>query len=64
MLDGSDVIAAEMKEVVALIVVGGELLRLAGRFELFHLPLSLARWLVRISALLLSPLCWRCSILA
>jgi hypothetical protein len=48
MLSGSDMIAAEMEEVVALIVGWEEALRLAGRFELLHLPLSSARRLVRI----------------
>jgi hypothetical protein len=48
MLSGSDMIAAEMEEVVALIVGCEEALRLAGRFELLHLPLSSARRLVRI----------------
>jgi hypothetical protein len=46
-LGDSDVIAAGMKEIVDLIVGGEELLRLAGRFELLHLPLSSARQLVR-----------------
>src|SRR5438477_7763153 len=41
-------IAAEMEEVVDLIVGGEETLRLAGRFELLHLPLSSARRLVRV----------------
>jgi hypothetical protein len=48
MLSGSDMIAAEMEEAVALIVGWEEALRLAGRFELLHLPLSSARRLVRI----------------
>jgi hypothetical protein len=48
MLSGSDMIAADMEEVVALIVGWEEALRLAGRFELLHLPLSSARRLVRI----------------
>ena len=61
MLGGSDMITAKMEQVVDLIVGGEEPLRLAGRFELLHLPLSSARRLVRVSALLLSPLCWRCS---
>ena len=47
MLSGSDMIAAEMEEVVDLIVGEEEPLRLAGRFELLHLPLSSARQLVR-----------------
>src|SRR5437868_1435432 len=42
-LRGSDMIAAEMEEVVDLIVGGEKALRLAGRFELLHLPLSSAR---------------------
>ena len=41
-------IAAEMEEVVDLIVGGEEPLRLTGRFELLHLPLSAAGRLVRI----------------
>ena len=56
MLDGSAMIAAEMEEVVDLIVGGEEPLRLAGRFELLHLPLSAARWLVRILRSVVQPL--------
>jgi hypothetical protein len=47
-LGGSDLIAAEVEQVVDLIVGGQEALRLAGRFELFHSPLSTACRLVRI----------------
>ena len=42
MLCGSDVIAAEVEEVIDLIVGCEEALRLTGRFELLHLPLSSA----------------------
>ena len=45
---GGDVIAAEMEEVVDLVVGGEEALRLAGRFEPLHLPFSPSRRLVRI----------------
>ena len=48
MFGSSDMIAAEMEEVVDLIVGGEEPLRLAGRFELLHLPLSSLRRLVRV----------------
>ena len=48
MLGGSEVIAAEMKQVIDLVVRWKEPLSLAGRFELLHLPLSSARRLVRI----------------
>ena len=41
-------ITAKMEQVVDLIVGGEEPLRLAGRFELLHLPLSSARRLVRV----------------
>src|SRR5215471_13092863 len=47
-LGGSGMIAREIKQVVDLIVRRQEALRLAGRFELLHLPLSSARRLVRI----------------
>ena len=56
MLSGSDVIAAEMEEVVDLIVGGEEPLCLAGRFELLHLPLSSARRLVRVFCSVVEPL--------
>ena len=56
-LGGSDVIAAEMKEVVDLIVGREEALRLASRFELLHLPLSSARRLVRILGSVVQSLC-------
>ena len=46
MLGSSDAIAAEVEQVVDLIVGREEALRLAGRFELFHLPLSPACRLV------------------
>jgi len=49
-------IAAEMEEVVDLIVGGEEPLRLAGRFELLHLPLSAARRLVRVFRSVVEPL--------
>src|SRR5215472_11965935 len=42
----SNVIAAEVEQVVDLIVGREEALRLGGRFELFHLPLSTACRLV------------------
>ena len=48
MLCGSDVTAAEVEEVIDLIVGREEALRLTGRFELLHLPLSSACRLVRI----------------
>ena len=48
MLGGSDVIATEVEEVIDLVVGGEEALRLTGRFELLHLPLSAARRLVRV----------------
>jgi hypothetical protein len=48
MLCGSDVIAPEVEEVIDLIVVREQALRLAGRFELLHLPLSSTCRLVRI----------------
>ena len=48
MLCGSDVIAAEVEEVIDLIVGREQALRLTGRFELLHLPLSSACRLVRI----------------
>ena len=48
MLGGSDVIAAEVEQVIDLIMGREEALRLSGRFELLHLPLSSARRLVRI----------------
>jgi hypothetical protein len=47
-LGGSEVTAAEMEQVVDLIVGCEEALGLTGRFELLHLPLSSARRLVRI----------------
>src|SRR5438270_12403254 len=53
---GSDMIAAEMEEVVDLFVGGEEPLRLAGRFELLHLPLSAARRLVRVFRSVVEPL--------
>jgi hypothetical protein len=56
MLGSSDMIAAEMEEVVDLIVGGEEPLRLAGRFELLHLPLSAARRLVRVFRSVVEPL--------
>jgi hypothetical protein len=45
-LSGSDMIAAEVEQVIDLIVGGEEALRLAGRFKLLHLPLSSACRLV------------------
>jgi hypothetical protein len=47
-LGSSEVIAAEMEEVIDLIVGREEARRRAGRFELLHLPLSSASRLVRI----------------
>src|ERR1700741_1415649 len=55
-LDGSAMIAAEMEEVVDLIVGGEEPLRLAGRFELLHLALSSARRLMRVFRSVVQPL--------
>jgi hypothetical protein len=48
MLAGGDVVAAEMEEVVDLVVGGEEALRLPGRLEALHLPLPSSRRLVRI----------------
>ena len=48
LLGGSEVIAAKVEEVIDLIVGREEALRLTGRFELLHLPLSSACRLVRI----------------
>jgi hypothetical protein len=45
-LGGREVIAAEMKEVVDLIVGGEDTLSLPGRLEPFHLPFSSACRLV------------------
>lgn len=47
-LGGSHAIAAEMKQVIDLIVAREELLGLAGRFELLHVLLSSARRLLQI----------------
>src|SRR6516162_8827094 len=55
-LGGSDMITAKMEQVVDLIVGGEEPLRLAGRFELLHLPLSSARRLVRVFRSVVEPL--------
>jgi hypothetical protein len=55
-LGSSDMIATEMEQVVDLIVGGEEPLRLAGRFELLHLPLSAARRLVRVFRSVVEPL--------
>jgi hypothetical protein len=55
-LGSSNVIAAEMEKVVDLIVGWEKTLRLAGRFELLHLPLAAARWLVRILRSVVQPL--------
>jgi len=55
-LGGSEMIAAEMEEVVDLIASREESLRLAGRFELLHLPLSSARRLVRVFRSVVQPL--------
>ena len=49
-------ITAKMEQVVDLIVGGEEPLRLAGRFELLHLPLSSARRLVRVFRSVVEPL--------
>ena len=46
MLGSSDMIAAEVEQVIDLVVGGEETLRLTWRFELLHLPLSSARRLV------------------
>jgi hypothetical protein len=43
-LGGGDVIAAERKEVVDLIMGRKKPLRLAGGFEPLHLPLAIMRW--------------------
>jgi hypothetical protein len=45
-LGGGEVIAAEMEEVVDLVMSREEPLRLAGRFEPLHLPFSPPRRLV------------------
>src|SRR6516162_6966472 len=55
-LGSSDMIAAEMEEVVDLVVSGEEPLRLAGRFELLHLPLSSPCRLVRVFRSVVQPL--------
>ena len=55
-LGGTDMIAAEMEEVIDLIVGREEPLRLAGGFELLHLPLSSARRLVRVFCSVVQPL--------
>jgi hypothetical protein len=55
-LRSSDAIAAEPEEVSDLIMGREETLRLTGRFELLHLPLSAARWLVRILRSVVQPL--------
>jgi hypothetical protein len=56
MFGSSDMIAAEMEEVVDLIVGGEEPLRLAGRFELLHLPLSAAGRLVLVFRSVVEPI--------
>src|SRR5829696_9083268 len=48
MLDGGDVVAAEVEEVADLVVGREEPLRLAGRLEPLHLPFSSSRRLVRV----------------
>src|SRR5215217_6679773 len=47
-LAGGDVVAAEVEEVVDLIVGGEETLCLAGRLEALHLAFSSSRRLVRV----------------
>ena len=47
-LGGREVIAAEVEEIVDLIVSGEEALSLARRLEPLHLPFSPSRRLVRI----------------
>src|SRR3954451_14675759 len=47
-LSGGDVVAAEVKQVVDLIVSGEEALGLAGRLEPLHLPLASPGRLARI----------------
>src|SRR3954454_4547186 len=47
-LIGGDVIAAEMKEVVDLVMGGEEALCLSRRLEPLHLPLAWSGWLVRV----------------
>src|SRR5215217_4993063 len=47
-LAGGDVVAAEVEEIVDLVVGGEETLCLAGRLEALHLPLSSSRRLVRV----------------
>ena len=47
-LGGRKVIAAEMEEVADPVVGGEEALRLAGRLEALHLPLSSSPRLVRV----------------
>src|SRR3954447_22346735 len=47
-LVGGDVVAAEMKKVIDLVMGGEETLCLSGRFEPLHLPLASARGLMRV----------------
>src|SRR5919199_5776402 len=47
-LDGGDVVAAEVEEVADLVVGGEEALRLTGRLVALHLPFSSSRRLMRI----------------
>ena len=54
-LGSSDIIAAQMEEIVDLIVGGEQPLRLAGRFELLHLSLSSARRLMRVFRSVVEP---------
>jgi hypothetical protein len=61
MLGSSDMIAAEMEEVVDLIVGGEEPLRLAADLNCFTCRSRRRVGWCEFSALLLSPLCWRCS---
>jgi hypothetical protein len=60
MLGGGEVIAAEIKEVVNLIVGREEAIGLAGRFELICRSRRRVGW-CEFSARLFNPLCWRCS---
>jgi hypothetical protein len=55
------VTAAEMEQVVDLIVGCEEALGLTGRFELLHLPSRRRVGWCEFSALLFNPLCCRCS---
>lgn len=61
MLGGRDVIAAEMEEVVDLIVGGEEALRLPADLNCFICRSRRRVGWCEFYALLLNSLCWRCS---